>query len=60
MRLIQFIFSVIIVGCTAGLLVHAILSQETFGKTFAIIDYILFFILSLVLAKLTYDEVRSF
>lgn len=35
MRLIQFIFSVIIVGCTAGLLVHAILSQETFGQRLA-------------------------
>lgn len=60
MRVIQFIFSVIIVGCTAGLLVHAIFSPETFGKTLAIIEYSLFFILSLALAKLTYDEVNSF
>lgn len=60
MRLIQFIFSVIIVGCTTGLLVHAIFSPETFGKTLAIIEYSLFFILSLALAKLAYDEVRSF
>lgn len=60
MRVIQFIFSILIIGCTAGMLIHAIFSPETFGKTFAIIEYSLFFILSLALAKLTYDEVRSF
>lgn len=60
MRVIQLFFSILITGCTGAMLVNAIITPETSGKTFTIIAYSLFFILSLALSVLTYKEVRSF
>lgn len=60
MRVIQFIFSILIIGCTGAMLVSAIISPETYGKIFSIIAYSILFVLSIVLVKLTYEEVRSF